>query len=212
MWGWLEISSVGRSKLVQSMSVWMLLTPIAAKLLGSVDHISLGSIAPGVNVPLALPFSWKVFFYCSLCFAVGNLIYSLRAPEIIKRFRNYADFEEQEGSLYLLIEATKRELRQIKDYFPDTALKETVVRYTPDDDISDSWQRTELIDRWWKGMDSLKHSSRDNLPDIFSSFRLILSSTRPYWLYICTIFYAGGFIGLLCIIWENTVYVVLLHK
>jgi len=208
MFGWLQISSVGRSKLVKSMSIWMLLTPIAAKLLSSVDHISLGFFASDVVIPLALPFSWKVFFYCSLCFAVGNLIYALQAPEIIKRFRNYADFEEQEGSLYLLVEATKRELSQIKDYSPDIALKETVVRYTPDDTISTSWQTNERITKWRKGMDSLKHSSRDNQPDIFSSFRLVLSSTRSISLYMCMAFYAVGFIGLLYIAWQNTLYVV----
>lgn len=41
---------------------------------------------------MELPFSWQLFFYSSLCFVLGNIIFMVAAPQLIKDYRDFGEY------------------------------------------------------------------------------------------------------------------------
>ncbi|ELJ8483742.1 hypothetical protein RUK26_003377 [Vibrio cholerae] len=206
---WLVLSEIKRSKIVSSMLVWMLITPILAKVLGSVNAINLSFIDTDGAFTLSLPFSWQVFFFCALFFTIANLIFSFKCPTLISKYQNYSQFQEQDDSLYLLIGQLNDHLNGpiVRDNFLEIGV--IVSKYTPSKDIAREWTSddTSMVN-WRKGIDSLRHSEATYKPDVFSSTRTLLSKFYLNWVKVCLFFYSLGFIGLGWVTLENIIFVV----
>jgi hypothetical protein len=67
--------------------------PIAAKALSKLDEVEqlnfFGNVIP---VNLQLPFSWEVFYFSSVFFAMGGALFNWWCPAIIKKYANYHEF------------------------------------------------------------------------------------------------------------------------
>jgi hypothetical protein len=87
---WHEISRHGESRAVRSSFLWLIATPLLARLFLSLeDPIVLGTL----RVPkFSLPFSWVVFYFAAVAFSVANVIYRATCPRIVPAFRDYSDF------------------------------------------------------------------------------------------------------------------------
>jgi hypothetical protein len=46
-----------------------------------------------IKLDLELPFSWQMFFLGAFFASIGNSIYAVKCPSIIKIFENYSDFK-----------------------------------------------------------------------------------------------------------------------
>lgn len=93
---WSKLSRVRSIKLISSMYIWIFIVPIAAKLLSKIqDIVTVKIFEYTFQVPMSLPFSWKVFYYSALCFALANIIYSFRCPKLIKENPNYTTFRNE---------------------------------------------------------------------------------------------------------------------
>ncbi|EGR1505114.1 hypothetical protein ACV8VM_004632 [Vibrio parahaemolyticus] len=206
---WLVLSEIKRSKVVSSMLIWMLITPILAKMLGSINAINLSFIETDGNFTLSLPFSWQVFFFCALFFTIANLIFSYKCPSLIGKYQNYAQFQERDDSLYLLI-------GELSSHFNERVVKENfleigviVSKYTPSEVIVREWTSDDTSNvNWRKGVDSLSHAEAIYKPDIFSSTRTLVSKFYPFWIKLCLFFYTLGFIGLGWVTFENIMFVI----
>jgi len=205
---WLKVADIGNSKAVKSMLIWMLITPVFAKLLGSVNTVSITFIQLDNPISLGLPFSWKVFFFCALSFTIANIIFSYKCPELIKKYKYYTDFESRDNSLYLLINYLNEHITDevVKNNFLEIGI--IVSKYTPSESIVKEWTSNNISNvNWKKGIDSLKHSEKDNSPDIFSSLRILVSNFYPNWSKACIFFYGLGFVGLSIVVVQNIIYV-----
>jgi hypothetical protein len=73
--------------------------PIAAKTLSKLDEVEQLSVFGNViPVNLQLPFSWEVFYFSSVFFAIGGALFDWWCPAIIKRYTNYHEFSTSEKS------------------------------------------------------------------------------------------------------------------
>ena len=205
---WLKIADIGNSKIVRSMLIWMLITPIFAKLFATVNTINVTFLQLDNPIVLGLPFSWQVFFFCALSFTAANAIYSYKCPELIKKYKYYSDFKDSQNSLYLLINYLNQHItaKVVKDNFVEIGV--IVSKYAPSDEIVNEWTSDDTSNvNWKKGIDSLKHSERDNMPDLFSSLRILLSNFYSNWAKACMFFYGLGFLGMFFVVMQNILYV-----
>lgn len=90
---WSALARIGESKVVRSSYLWFLLVPIAAKVLASTNRtLDLQLLGTNLTLTLDLPFSWTLFFFASLFFALGTALYTLRVPTFISLFPTGAEF------------------------------------------------------------------------------------------------------------------------
>lgn len=205
---WLQLSNLGSNKVVKSMMIWMLVTPIVAKALSSVESINLSFLQTDQSISLSLPFSWQVFFFCALFFTVANIIYNMKCPRLISKYKNYADFESKDNSLYLVISEFNQHVNpeMIKSNFLEIGV--VVSKYTPAKDIALEWTSDDTSNvNWRKGIDSLRHANVEDKPDIFASLRILLAKLNSGWAFTCVAFYALGFIGMGFVMLQNIMYV-----
>lgn len=89
---WSELSGLGKNHLVTRTYLFLPLVPFIVSVLSRID---IATEASGVKFHLlqAVPFSWKVFFWCAFSFTVGSVIFQLFAPKIIRENRTWYDFE-----------------------------------------------------------------------------------------------------------------------
>ncbi len=94
--GWSSLRALGTSRTVKSSYLWLMLVPVIAKCLSAVNEVTTFTIlGANISVPLSLPFSWKAFFFAALSFAMADLVWHIKCPDIIKKYSNYADFVSQ---------------------------------------------------------------------------------------------------------------------
>ena len=90
---WTFISTFGKSRVVRSSYYWLFFVPLVAKLVHQINlRIPAQVLNQDILFEFNLPFSWKVFYFSSLFFAAGTLIYQAFCPKIIKDHKNAADF------------------------------------------------------------------------------------------------------------------------
>lgn len=86
---------MGGSGVSKTSYFWMVFVPIAAKFLEYIKNPI--EIDFGLNyvfhVNIALPFSWSLLFFASLFISMGNILYSIRCPDIIAPFSDYNDYK-----------------------------------------------------------------------------------------------------------------------
>ncbi len=100
---WDGLNRFGKNRALQSSYVWLLIVPIAAKALSAIeDPLVLEGISHGLKITLALPFSWKLFYFSAIAVSGASAIYALACPELISRFNTFAQYRaEGRGREYL---------------------------------------------------------------------------------------------------------------
>ncbi|MBA3483916.1 MAG: hypothetical protein H0T51_19090, partial [Pirellulales bacterium] len=66
---------------------------IALSKAGTEIRIGFGENA--IEIPLRLPFSWKLFYFGSVAFAVGNFLYRTFCPPLIRDYSTFTEFEHE---------------------------------------------------------------------------------------------------------------------
>lgn len=90
---WDRLRRLPANKIIASSYIWIVIVPVVAKIFSRVQEtIVIGLNENKIEILLALPFSWKLFFFSALCFTVGNVIFSIFCPYAIKRYSNYDEF------------------------------------------------------------------------------------------------------------------------
>ena len=100
---WRQLRGWGNSKLIKSSYLWLLVVPIAAKMLmpiaGTRDFTAFGT---QLEITIALPFQWWVFYFMAVFFAVGQAIYACACPTLIKSFGSFLDYRKAHSGITLL--------------------------------------------------------------------------------------------------------------
>ncbi len=96
---WVDLRKVGNSKTIRFASGWIIVVPIAAKLLDKVeDNIVITVLSYPFHLHFKLPFRWTILFMTGLAFLLANIIYESFCPKLIKETNNYRDFSDQKRS------------------------------------------------------------------------------------------------------------------
>lgn len=90
---WDTLNAIRETKFIRSMSVWIFVVPVVAKVFQKVEEaVRLDVFGQEFELCLSLPFSWHVFFWCAVSFGFSNLIVILWAPKIIKENKDFSSF------------------------------------------------------------------------------------------------------------------------
>lgn len=91
---WKQLKFLPNIRIIKSMVYWMFIVPIIAKALQHLPNPLILTIANhAYKFDISLPFSWYLFFFAALFFSMGNLLYELWCPKIIKDHITYAGFK-----------------------------------------------------------------------------------------------------------------------
>jgi hypothetical protein len=101
---WPELKSLGGSRMVRISFLWLILVPLAAKALSKAGpEIQVGLGEHLLTIPLALPFSWKLFYFGAAAFAAGTFVYRVGCPRLIRDYVGYNEYQnEGRGPEYIL--------------------------------------------------------------------------------------------------------------
>lgn len=83
---WEVVRGFGNSTIVKSNYIWLFIIPLLTK--------NINIITQSLELEFVLPFSIARFFYASIFFVIGTLIYQIRCPSLIKENKGYAEFKE----------------------------------------------------------------------------------------------------------------------
>ena len=192
---WTMLRDVGNSRVLRTSYFWLLFVPFAARALGGVkENLVLRMFSEVFHVTFDLPFNWGVFYFAAVCFSIGGIIYSLRCPEIVKRYSAFPGFvAEGRGVRYLRSVATTyrlgsgdsaavKALLDEYEFVPGAVVGTKTVRNPEDRDPE------KLADAFWIVHRAANHMDRTSLVS-------------------CLAFYAGGFLLLGYVMLENFWYV-----
>lgn len=97
---WTTAKYIADSKIVRSSYFWLIVVPITAKLFEkTAPNVTINLFGQPFKLVLKLPFSWEILFYAALLFSLGNIIYTLRCPPIIRMYKHFSDFKEKGNTL-----------------------------------------------------------------------------------------------------------------
>lgn len=100
---WITIRDLNQNKFLLSFNVWLWLVPILAKIFQHINNpINFSIFGTNILINLQLPFSWQMFFFGALFISIGNILYSVTCPEIIKKYKTYHVFTSDCNSSYYL--------------------------------------------------------------------------------------------------------------
>lgn len=95
IWTWDTIKGFGKAKTLKTSYIFLFLVPVLARASINIpDSVTIPFWDKTLEIPLALPFSWIVLFVSACLASLGNVIYTVRCPKLVKQFTDYPSFEE----------------------------------------------------------------------------------------------------------------------
>lgn len=96
-WDWGNLKWLGNSRLVKTSYLWFVVVPLFAKLLlpfAGEHAVNVPWIHGGkeLQVTVGLPFSWKMFWFMSVAFLVGRVVYYFACPEVVQKYSTYGEY------------------------------------------------------------------------------------------------------------------------
>jgi hypothetical protein len=92
---WTTLNSLGRSRILKSSYLWLLVVPVVAKLLENVGpNFEIQIFGKLALIELSLPFSWVVFFFSAVAISAADLIYNVFCPKLIKDHQSFSGFKD----------------------------------------------------------------------------------------------------------------------
>ena len=85
---WSDLNTLGQNRFSRTSYVWIIVVPLIVKISRFLEREN-GII---FDIDSDLPFSWYLFFYGALFFALASTVYYLFCPEIIRKFKNFGEF------------------------------------------------------------------------------------------------------------------------
>ena len=91
---WRTLEKLLNSQYIRSVSFWLVLLPIAAKIVSelpeSVELSPFGS-EPPITLTLTLPFSWYIFYFSALLFFAARVLFLVFCPKFLLSFSSAGD-------------------------------------------------------------------------------------------------------------------------
>jgi len=194
---WVVLRQIGNSKFINSMYIWIFIVPVVAKLFEHLGEDILNFVVFQQQISFSpnLPFSWKVFYFSAMAFAISNLIVKIRCPKIIKDHLSFQSYKD-EG----------KTLKQLGPYCDETGFNWGVLAGEVD----------KQIPRLQVGKSEGDGGIADNYPSLSTEdpvhyFWPIFEHANilhPIYRFLCTFLYGIGFILFGLVVIQNTLFVI----
>lgn len=210
---WSRLTELGNSRLLRSSYVWFFAVPPLASLISKLGpDVHLRVLGSEWVLHLDLPFSWKIFYFASAAFAIATSIFFLRCPEIVKRYRSYAQFEaEGKGPRqvrdYFLDYLARRRLDQVSGALVSSYLTEFTTEYSGVAAQVDLGR--QVVEEKWGLLDLVVESNLGSprVPDAFWFVHRVSDSANPVSAMASGLFYLFGFVLIAIVLVQNFLYV-----
>ena len=113
-WKWTDLCRFGTQRFAKTTYYWVATIPLVAKALEQLEpSYNLTLFGTKFTIVLQLPFSWTMFYFGSVFIAVATLLFSLKCPAIISRYRTSREFIDSVNSEFIIrTEAIDASIRQ----------------------------------------------------------------------------------------------------
>ena len=209
---WSGLRRLGKSRLLRTSYFWLVFVPLLANLflkIGPEIHIPLWKNE--IVLTLTLPFSWQMFYFSSVGFAIASAIYSLACPNIVSSYEKYSEFADEgkgadqiRAALWHVLKSKGR--TEALDIAHDFLARYCGAEPTVMDDESPgplSYDPGIIIDV----LDS-EDMDQDKLPAAFWQVRNYADVQSPILRRVCWISYILAFLLILIVLFQNFLYVV----
>ena len=105
---WSEINRLGKTRFSKWSYIWIILIPFLVKILKRFQEECVNIFGYVFDIDNDLPFSWYLFFFGALLFAIASTLYYIFCPELIKQYKNYSEFYESGSTNAKLYRYSKR--------------------------------------------------------------------------------------------------------
>jgi hypothetical protein len=181
---WSQLNQIKDVKIISSMYIWIFIVPIAAKILSlTSDMATITVFDYTFDVNLGLPFSWRLFYFSALFFALATLIYQARCPKFIKDYSTFAAFDS-EGK-------------------PEWHMR----RYAEDINIDYEEFKSDLETSMIE-YDGYKHEGKEYVQSVFWNLHWAADNERHKSFLACFTSYAIGFLLIMIVFFQNFTWVI----
>lgn len=185
---WSNLSILGQNKFIQSSYFWFAFVPIVAKALNGINKtLTFVIINQELKVNLSLPFSWKLLFFGSLFFSIGNLIYLIYCPQLIKKYKSFNDFESEGRTerelLILLVEIVNKFTNENKYKFAikDSDLVKCVAYNLRGLHNNIKQENGHLLAQYYNTTQSIKEISKSINDYLYQPSITIFNKSSTFW-------------------------------
>lgn len=218
---WSDLRAFGNNRLLRSTYFWIVFIPIVAKFLSSVEEIAHVTIfGHEFQLTLGLPFKWTLFFYGSLITAIGNVIYAMRCPSLVKDYETYLDYKDAGKGIDQLIRDFSTVLSRFYKSIPGEHLQNHLRSFSDrfceppaaGSDAANSLTRAlaEIPDKPWSAVLAATRLRiiADRQADAFWSIREFVDQLSPLFRGGCAICYVLGLGCFLVVLLQNIWFVI----
>ena len=215
--GWRMLRRLGNSRLLATSYIWLLIVPVAAKLLHPIagQHVLPARwLGHPVSITIALPFNWYVFYAAAIAFAGAQAIYARACPFIVRRFADYGEYRTARVGAHLLRDYVEHLAPKLGNEVM-TSIRDSVQAEVPD----------RLRDQLFKGfMDrtgkvheqmaaEINYAVRESDDESISSLVFALcrhkaSVLKPFWRATCAVLFGIGLALIGIVMVQNLIFVI----
>ena len=219
---WKIISFFGKSPVINKSYVYLFLVPALAKILSRINSplkFFLGNTE--YEIVLALPFSWKIFFFSALLFSLGALCYNIFAPTIIKENSSFGEFltdkknfshlfayGENVGIASKWISDSGLDARDMQQLNFAYLIPDGFIENIPEKKRDFFVKKLRLYNSLHTGNTTYDDTKPTKLENSFWTLFEFSNSKKPFFLFLTTVFYVAGFI-LISIVFVQSILLVL---
>jgi len=153
---------------------------------------------------LGLPFSWKIFYFSSVAFAIASSVYSIKCPAIVRYYTGYPDFQQQGKGGREITAAFKAAVTQLSKVREEENVKEFISEFLELFSKTDS-KSTPVVVRdanpWEVDIRS------DQMAAGFWYVRDLSDKNFPLYRFMATVMYGLGSALLIILLAQNFIYV-----
>ncbi|WP_425399577.1 hypothetical protein [Aeoliella sp.] len=93
---WSSLSRISKITWVRSSYIWFIVVPLAAYLLKDIGPNLTFTLGSKIYViPVGLPFSWQLFYFGAVSFAVGALLYTSFSPPLVRDYTSFSQYQDE---------------------------------------------------------------------------------------------------------------------
>jgi hypothetical protein len=203
---WSVLNGLGQSRWMRTSYFWFLFVPIAAKAVDWSVRIGETQLSFDVN----LPFSWRVFYFSAVAFALASFLYQVFCPGFVRDYASFADFAEQGKGDRQLGEYVLNIIQQSDDQLvhPQTRafLGEFLMSATDPKEVWDALPNERNLADVRRTLSGIR-ISEDQMPDAFWLAHSYADRRKPLLRALCTALYGIGFALLVYVMIQNIIFV-----
>jgi hypothetical protein len=207
---WSALRALGANRLFRLAPLWFVLVPLAAKAILFLNE-------QGESLPplfrfhqIELPFSWQVFFYSAAFVSLGNVVYSMRCPRIVRNYLDYTQFKtEGRGDTEILSDLRTLVMRTSKAQAGKTQRKRALKALADAELTLEEFRKDYTQTQAWaqgfsvpKKLSSLAIASGKEM-GAFWAVRTYADTLNTFSRCIVTLAYAGGILLIVLVISQN---------